>query len=332
MAAAAGGVVRSARRRLDGVLLLDKAQGLTSNAVLQQVKRLYHAEKAGHTGTLDPLADGLLPICFGEATKFSVGLLDADKTYRATLRLGITTETGDAEGAPLVERPVDVDRQRIEQVMVQFRGDIMQVPHRYSALKRNGRALYDYARAGETIAIAARAVHIFAIEVDSWERPLLSMSVKCSKGTYVRSLAEDIGAALGCGAHVVALRRTAVGQYGVERAVSLAALESRSADERDAALLPLTTLVSTFPKLALDHERAARFRQGQRIALDAGVWIADAPLAVYRSHSEAGAPAEFLGLGRVEFAQERWELRASRLLATSSVNNADGTAEIGFSG
>ena len=329
----AAGLRGGARRRLDGVLLLDKPKGMTSNAVLQQVKRLYRAEKAGHTGTLDPLADGLLPICFGEATKFSVGLLDADKSYRAILRLGLTTETGDAEGAIVSERPVQVDGQRIEQVIADFRGDIMQVPHRYSAIKRNGRALYDYARSGETVSVAARAVHIFSLEIDAWDAPLLTVFVRCSKGTYVRSLAEDIGEAIGCGAHVAALRRTAVAQYGVDKALSLAELQARSDDERDAALLPLSTLVSQFPMIVLDAECVTRFRQGQRIALGSADWVADRLIAVHGPHADSGLTTEFLGLGRTEFSQERWHLLPSRLKATQlPCPTSNDLAEIGFSG
>ena len=179
---------RPLRRCVDGVVLVDKPTGLTSNAVLQRVKRAYRALKAGHTGTLDPLASGLLPICLGEATKFSLGLLDADKRYRAVLHLGVTTETGDVEGAVLKTREVSADRGQIEHALLAFRGDIMQVPHRYSALKRDGRALYSYARAGEPVAIAPRRVRIHALDIEHWESPLLTVNVQLQQG-HLRALA-----------------------------------------------------------------------------------------------------------------------------------------------
>src|SRR5438067_11267681 len=196
------------RRRVDGVLLLDKSVGLSSNAALQQAKRRFRAEKAGHTGTLDPLATGLLPICLGEATKFAHLLLDADKTYIATLRLGTTTTTGDAEGEVVRTRVVAASRKHLEDVLPRFVGRIAQVPPRYSALKRDGRNYYEYAREGVEIVRTAREVEVRDIVLTSWRAPEVELRVHCGKGTYIRALAEDIGEALGCGAHLAALSRT----------------------------------------------------------------------------------------------------------------------------
>ncbi|PMS18296.1 tRNA pseudouridine(55) synthase TruB [Trinickia dabaoshanensis] len=258
---------RVPRRALDGVLLLDKGLGLSSNDALVRAKRLYLAQKAGHTGTLDPLASGLLPLCFGEATKFSQDLLEADKTYEATMRLGVTTSTGDAEGEVLETRPVDVDLPRIEAALERFRGPISQVPPMYSALKRDGKPLYEYARAGQVVAREAREVTIHRLELLGSALPDVTFRVTCSKGTYVRTLAEDIGAELGCGAHLVALRRTGVGALTLEHAVTLEALEAMPAAERDACLRPVDALLSTFPSIRLGAVEAKRFLQGQRLRL-----------------------------------------------------------------
>src|SRR5437588_10818427 len=197
------------RRRVDGVLLLDKPVGLSSNAALQQAKRRFRAEKAGHTGTLDPLASGLLPVCFGEATKFAHMLLDADKTYVALVRLGTTTTTGDAEGEVLQTRNVTVSRQDVEAVLPRFIGRIMQIPPRYAALKYQGRNYYEYAREGIEIPRAPREVVVHELSLDTWTAPDARVRVRCGKGTYVRALAEDVGQALGCGAHLASLRRVA---------------------------------------------------------------------------------------------------------------------------
>jgi tRNA pseudouridine55 synthase len=196
---------RAPRRAIDGVLLLDKAVGLSSNAALQRVRRLYRAEKAGHTGTLDPLASGLLPICFGEATKFAHMLLEGDKTYAATVRLGLTTTTGDAEGDPVDERPVQLSRGEIEGALARFVGSIAQIPPRHAALKYRGRNYYEYAREGIAIPRVAREVIIHELALERWSSPDIEISVRCGKGTYVRVLAEDLGAALGCGGHLAAL-------------------------------------------------------------------------------------------------------------------------------
>ena len=255
------------RRALDGVLLLDKPVGLSSNDALIRAKRLYLAKKAGHTGTLDPLASGLLPLCFGEATKFSQDLLEADKTYEATMRLGIRTTTGDAEGEAIETRDVTCDQAAVEQALVQFRGEIVQVPPMYSALKRDGKPLYEYARAGQTVEREGRQVTIHALEVLACALPDVTFRVTCSKGTYVRTLAEDIGEALGCGAHLVMLRRTGVGALTLADSVTLDALSDALPDERDAWIQPVDALLSTFPSVQLDADAARRFLHGQRLRL-----------------------------------------------------------------
>ncbi|CAN7388472.1 tRNA pseudouridine(55) synthase TruB [Trinickia sp. LjRoot230] len=258
---------RVPRRALDGVLLLDKPLGLSSNDALICAKRLYLAKKAGHTGTLDPLASGLLPLCFGEATKFSQDLLDADKTYEATLRLGIRTATGDAEGEALETRCVNVDDAAIRAVCQRFIGEIEQVPPMYSALKRDGKPLYEYARAGEVVERESRTVIIRALEVLDVALPDVTFRVTCTKGTYVRTLAEDIGAALDCGAHLVMLRRTGVGALTLEHAVTLDALSSLDIDARDKLLQPVDALLSTFASVHLAGDAARRFQHGQRLRL-----------------------------------------------------------------
>ncbi|HVW51085.1 MAG TPA: tRNA pseudouridine(55) synthase TruB [Trinickia sp.] len=258
---------RVPRRALDGVLLLDKGLGLTSNDALVRAKRLFLAQKAGHTGTLDPLASGLLPLCFGEATKFSQDLLEADKTYEATMRLGIRTSTGDAEGEVLETCTVQVGAAEIEAALAGFRGPILQVPPMHSALKRDGKPLYEYARAGQVVERAARAVTIHALDLLRVALPDVTFRVTCSKGTYVRTLAEDIGAALGCGAHLVALRRTGVGALTLEHAVTLETLEQMDAAARDACLRPVDALLSTFPAVGLGADEAKRFLHGQRLRL-----------------------------------------------------------------
>ncbi len=258
------------RRQLDGVLLLDKPAGITSNAALQRVKRLYGAVKAGHCGTLDPLATGLLPLCFGEATKFSAGLLDAAKTYRATIKLGVTTTTGDAQGEVLDKvldngGAVSVQRSEVEAALVHFVGDIQQVPPMYSALKRDGRALYTYARQGIELERAPRFVHIFQLALLDARTDEIDVSVRCSKGTYVRVLAEDIGRTLGCGAHLKALRRVAVGGLRVEEALVLMQLEAMTSVERDSRLRNEDSLLSTLPSVMLDAADSRALLQGKPV-------------------------------------------------------------------
>ncbi|HKY01995.1 MAG TPA: tRNA pseudouridine(55) synthase TruB, partial [Burkholderiales bacterium] len=261
--------MKAARRRVDGVFLLDKPLGLSSNSALQRVKKLYNAEKAGHTGTLDPLATGLLPILLGEATKFGSALLDSDKGYLADLMLGIRTTTGDAEGEVVAQRPVALARADFDIALAAFRGAIKQIPPMYSALKRDGKALYQYARAGETVEREARPVSIHELEVEFFEPPRATLRVRCSKGTYIRSLAEDLGEALGCGAHLSALRRTAVGPFDLSTTVDLDRLERAELGERDRMLLPTARLLADLPQLALDAEQKKRFCQGQSLV---GEW------------------------------------------------------------
>ncbi len=256
-------------RPLDGVLLFDKPLELSSNTALQKVRRLFQAEKAGHTGTLDPLATGLLPILFGEATKFCYALLDADKTYRALLRLGQTTSTGDAEGEILSDQPVCVSQSDIDAVLEKFRGEIEQLPPMHSALKHQGKPLYEYIRKGVTIERELRKVTIAELTLHGFSADTLDISVRCSKGTYIRTLAEDIGAALGCGAHLIGLRRTSIAHFSLENAYSLQQLES--CVERDARLLPLDSLLPDMQRLQLDFVQIKRLAQGQRLGLDTGL-------------------------------------------------------------
>jgi tRNA pseudouridine55 synthase len=250
-----------------GVLLLDKPEGISSTQALAKAKWLLNAEKAGHTGTLDPFATGLLPLCFGEATKFASDLLDADKTYEATIRLGITTTTGDPEGEVIETCEVDVERAQIEVALNSFRGPIDQIPPMYSALKRDGKPLYAYAREGKTLEREARAVIIHELELVALTAPDIQIRVRCSKGTYIRVLGEDIGKVLGTGAHLVSLRRVGVGNLLIADAMTLDALEALSETDRKNSLLPADSLLSELTPVVLPPELASRFMQGQRLSL-----------------------------------------------------------------
>jgi tRNA pseudouridine55 synthase len=273
---------------LNGVLMLDKAPGASSNAALQQAKRLYQAAKAGHAGTLDPLATGLLPILFGEATKFSSDLLEADKTYAAEIRLGVSTTTADAEGEVIATRAVCVTPDQLDAALALFRGSILQTPPLYSALKHAGKPLYAYARAGIDIERAPRRVTIHALDLQFFEGDRLAVSVTCSKGTYIRSIAHDLGEMLGCGAHLAVLRRTAVGRFGLDCAHTLESLQAMAAALRDACLLPLDALLQNLPEAQLEPAQEARFVQGQVLQ-----WAgpAHARVRVY------GAGGALLGVG-----------------------------------
>ena len=262
---------KRAWKQVDGVLLLDKPIGLTSNDALQKARRLFSAAKGGHTGTLDPLATGLLPLCFGEATKFSADLLDADKTYEAELKLGVTTDSGDAEGEIIATAAVDVAESDISRVLPQFTGDIEQIPPMHSALKRNGRPLYELARKGIEVEREPRAVNIHAIDLLSFAGARLTLRVACSKGTYIRVLAADIGKALGCGAHLAGLRRTVVGDLDLARSVTLAELESLDEAGRAEYLQPVDALLHSLPVVTLEGEDAERFRHGNPVDLAAGL-------------------------------------------------------------
>jgi tRNA pseudouridine55 synthase len=296
---------RAPRRHLDGVLLLDKPTGMSSNTALQVARRLFNAEKAGHTGTLDPLATGLLPLCFGEATKFAGELLDADKCYQATLRLGVTTDTADAEGQVLVTRPVVATRDDFEAALRTFLGNIEQVPPMHSALKRDGKSLYEYARAGIELERAPRRVAIHQLRCLGFCGESAEIEVACSKGTYVRTLAADIGAALGCGAHLTALRRTRIGELELSGAVSLERLEALEAAARDACLAPADALVAKLPRTDLGAAEIARVLHGQAL----------------RWQGAAGERRRLYGDGRflgvAVVTADGW-LQPKRLLATNS--------------
>ena len=255
---------KSSYRHLSGVFLLNKPLGLSSNSALQKVRRLFNAQKAGHTGALDPLATGLLPICLGEATKFSHYLLDSTKRYQTTVQLGQTTTTGDVEGEILLQREVPaLTAERIEAVLQQFRGDIQQVPPMYSALKRDGRPLYELARQGIEIERQARPVSIYELKLIDFTQTSLSLEVCCSKGTYIRVLGEDIGEALGCGGHLIHLHRTQTGHFEIIPSYTLEYLETLTETERDALLLPVYAPVEHLPRVQLPEGREKYFGNGQ---------------------------------------------------------------------
>ena len=263
---------RKRGRDIHGVFLLDKPQGMSSNDIMQKVKRIFQANKAGHTGALDPLATGMLPICLGEATKFSQFLLDADKRYLVTAKLGERTDTSDAEGQIVETRDVKVKTPEILTALEQFRGDILQVPTMFSALKYNGKPLYEYARQGITVEREARPITIFELNFIEYNAPYLTLEVHCSKGTYIRTLVDDLGEALGCGAHVTMLRRTAVADYPTEKMLDWHALQSLAEQQDlallDALLLPMDTAVAKLPALTLNESQTQGIGFGQRIKFD----------------------------------------------------------------
>ena len=319
---------RVVRRPVHGVLLIDKPLGITSNDALQKAKWLLRAEKAGHTGTLDPLASGVLPLCFGAATKFSQLQLEAAKTYEAVALLGTTTTTGDAEGEVLEQRAVDplqLTSERLAAVQQQFTGPIRQVPPMHSALKKDGKALYEYARAGITVERAPRDVVIHALNLalthDSQAQPAIKIVVTCSKGTYIRTLGEDIGAALGCGAHLTFLRRIDTGGIGVERCITLAQLEAMDEDARLACLEAPEALLAGHVRVTLDSDNAGRFLSGLRRR---GPWP-DAPaVAVF-----ADQPRALLGVGHIAGG----ELVPDRLLSPLEIQQIlEGTPHLKASG
>jgi len=284
-------------RAIHGILLLDKPAGVTSNRALQEVKRLFDARKAGHTGSLDPMATGLLPICLGEATKVSAFLLDADKEYRFTARLGERTDSGDADGELLEQRPVTgVDVAAIERALDGLRGDIEQVPPMHSALKRGGRPLYEYAHRGEEVERAPRRTRIHRLERIAFDGRDLEMHVHCAKGTYVRTLAEDLGHALGCGAHVVALRRVGVDPFSDPRMVTLDAVRAAGSEggveALDAMLQPVDAALGAWPRVEVNTELAGFLRQGQAVQVPRAP--ASGLLRLYQSGRG------FIGMGRVQ--------------------------------
>ncbi len=286
-------------KQVDGVLLLDKPGGMTSNDALQKARRLFSAAKAGHTGTLDPMATGLLPLCFGEATKFSADLLDADKTYEAQVLLGITTDTGDREGQVLETRPVSCTEADLRQLLPRFMGEIQQIPPMYSALKRDGRPLYELAREGKEVERQPRQITIHALELLAWDGPSFTLRVCCSKGTYIRVLAEDIGKALGCGAHLTALRRTQVGPLSLERAVTLETLMAQEEAGRGQYLGAVDTLLNTLPEVVLTAEEVSRFAHGNPV---------DAPTGITETARVYGA-GRLLGVGMLRADGRLWPKR-----------------------
>ncbi|KYK84424.1 tRNA pseudouridine synthase B [Aggregatibacter actinomycetemcomitans serotype d str. SA3033] len=264
---------RKRGRDIHGVFLLDKPQGMSSNDIMQKVKRIFHANKAGHTGALDPLATGMLPICLGEATKFSQFLLDADKRYLVTAKLGERTDTSDAEGQVVETRPINVKTPEILTALEAFRGDILQVPTMFSALKHNGKPLYEYARAGITVEREARPITIFELNFIEYNAPYLTLEVHCSKGTYIRTLVDDLGEVLGCGAHVTMLRRTAVADYPTEKMMSWDDLQALAEQQQDLAvldalLLPMDTAIAKLSALILDESQTQGIGFGQHIKFD----------------------------------------------------------------
>lgn len=297
--------VKKAWKQVDGVLLLDKPVGITSNDALQKARRLFSAAKGGHTGTLDPLASGLLPLCFGEATKFSADLLDADKTYEADLQLGVTTDSGDAEGQVTATAPVNVAESDVLAVLPQFMGDILQVPPMHSALKRDGRPLYELARQGIEVEREARAVRIHGIDLLEFAGDRLRLRVACSKGTYIRVLAADIGRVLGCGAHLAALRRTVVGDLDLVRAVTLAELEALAEDLRSPRLLAVDALLQSLPRIDLEGEAATRFSHGNPVDLPLGM---QGKIRVY-------ADNRLIGVGEPGNGGRLWPKRLVQLAA-----------------
>lgn len=304
---------RVQRRPVHGVLLLDKPYGLSSNDALQKAKWLLRAEKAGHTGTLDPLATGVLPLCFGAATKFSQLHLDADKSYEAIAVLGIQTSTADAEGDVIAKKPVDFTPEQLQAVQEKFTGPISQVPPMHSALKKDGKALYDYARAGIEVEREARPVTIHALSLQEIEpdndHRRLKITVTCSKGTYIRTLGEDIGLALGCGAHLSALRRTVTGPFAADQCISLADLEALPESERQARLLPVDALLGGHVPVTLAPEDAGRFLSGVRRR---GSWPDCARTAVYGQ-----TPRALLGTAHVTAG----ELIPGRLLSPIEIQS-----------
>lgn len=295
------------RRAIDGVLLLDKPSGITSNAALQTARRLLAARKAGHTGTLDPMASGLLPLAFGEATKFSQMLLDADKVYEAGIRLGIQTDTGDTEGRIISTRPVDLDETRLHTVLTRFTGELEQTPPMHSALKRDGKPLYEYARAGIEVERAPRRVTISELTLLALQlqKDRFVLRVACSKGTYIRTLAMDIGEALGCGAHLDALRRTRIGNFDISGSVTLDMIEATPPEQRDALLAPADTLLRDFPKLELENTAARLILQGQPLAPVPATSGEIAPGNCVRLYGPDG----FLGLGQWKEDGRLWPKR-----------------------
>lgn len=310
--------IKPVKRTINGILLLDKPYGISSNKAVQIVKRVFSAIKCGHTGTLDPMATGLLPLCLGEATKFSSVLLGANKAYQATLRLGFLSTTGDAEGeiTQLVPQAGNPTLPQCEQVLQRFIGKIMQVPPMYSALKHQGKPLYVYARNGKNIERPAREIVIHDIQIKSLIGNELQLSIHCGTGTYIRTLAEDIGSALGCGgAYLTQLRRTAIDRFDLSQTQTLSALEAMNADEPDACLLPIDYLLQEFPAVILDEQTALHIVQGKIVASPSDIshMLEGNSVRLY-DHQQ-----QFLGLGEIISEQK---IAAKRMLASSQLLKA----------
>ena len=296
------------KRPINGVLLLDKPEGLSSNTALQKARRLFRAEKAGHTGVLDPLATGLLPVCFGEATKFAQYLIDADKAYTATLKLGEASSTGDAEGEIVATARADISLSEFQTACQALTGDIRQVPPMFSALKHEGKPLYEYARKGIVIERKARDITIYSIDITKFDAPKAVIDVRCSKGTYIRTLSEDIAKHIGTFAHLTALRRTETAGFTIAQSHTLEALAELDEAERDALLLPCDVLVQHFPKLELNDYAVTMLKHGQRPQFTENI-SAEQPIRVY---SRDGT---FIGLA--EYQKEIGRLKALRLMNTA---------------
>ncbi len=297
-------------RNLNGILLLDKPAGYTSNQALQKIKRLFRACKAGHTGSLDPIATGLLPLCFGEATKVSQFMLDSDKRYRTRIRLGVETETYDSEGEVVATCPVDVSRRDVERELKKFVGEIEQLPPMYSAVKIGGEALYKLARKGIEVERQLRTVTIHEMRLETFEGEFIELDMTCTKGTYVRTLAQDLGQNLGCGAHVVGLRRLQVGDFDIDEAVTMDALEAMTSEERDALLLPVDEALQDLPDISLTSLATHYLVQGQAVSVQHGHspgWV--------RLYEEG---ERFLGMGEVlndgRVAPKRLMLKADQVV------------------
>ena len=302
--------MKTTRRAVDGVLLLDKPEGLSSNSAVGWAKRLFNAEKAGHTGTLDPFATGLLPICLGEATKFSRFILDAEKGYRAILQLGEVSSTGDTEGEIIQRRPVDVSAGKIAEVLAAFQGAQTQVPPMHSALKRNGVPLYKLARQGVSVEREARPIVVNDITFVSLTGNELVIDTNVSKGTYIRVLAQDIGEALGCGAHLIGLRRTSTGGFSIANAINFDALEKLTVEQRDALLRPADSLAAALPEVRLTELEAVALRNGQ-VPQIAQRLLSDTEYRVY------GVANDFIGVAQAQTNDESGTcLTVTRLMAT----------------
>ncbi len=315
---------RKSGRKIHGVLLLDKPQGVTSNRCLQVVRRLFNANRAGHTGSLDPMATGLLPVCFGEATKFAQFGLDADKSYVARAKLGVVTETGDADGQVVDRQAVPVlTESALVATLAQFTGEIQQVPSMYSALKYQGRPLYEYARKGVEVPREARPVTIHSLDLIALEGDEIEFSVRCSKGTYIRTLAEDIGKSLGCGAHLIKLRRTAVRDFDLAQTVTVedieALIEQRASESDfevlDKLLLPVDALVGNLPKIVLDFHQTESLLHGQKVRIAQDLTEGDR----YRLYS--AQDSRFIGLGVAQM--QRDDERSDRCLAPFRLISTD---------